>query len=206
MAAPLSNSLTGVLERLTIAFGHLPGIGAKSAERLAHHILKCPDDEALALAQAIQEAKERVRHCQVCFHLTETGENLCALCRDPRRDASLLCVVEQHRDLLALERTHSFSGVYHVLLGRLAPLQGIGPDQLTVEALAKRVAAGGIREIILATNPNLEGDSTALLVAKQLAPFNIPITKLARGLASGSQLEFANKEMLSDALAGRSKF
>ncbi len=204
--APLSSTLTGVLERLTCAFGRLPGIGAKSAERLAHHILKCPDDEALALALAIQEAKERVRHCLVCFHLTEMGETHCSLCRDSRRDQGLLCVVEQHRDLLALERTNSFSGVYHVLLGRLAPLQGIGPDQLTLEPLAERVASGQIREIILATNPNLEGDSTALLVAKRLAPFEIPITKLARGLASGSQLEFANKEMLSDALAGRSKF
>jgi recombination protein RecR len=115
-------------------------------------------------------------------------------------------VVEQHRDLLALERTNSYTGVYHVLLGRLAPLQGVGPDQLTLEPLAQRVASGQIREIILATNPNLEGDSTALLVAQRLASSGVPITRLARGLASGSQLEFANKEMLTDALAGRSRF
>ena len=206
MAAPLSSSLVGVLERLTHAFGRLPGIGAKSAERLAHHILKCPDDEALALAEAIVDAKQKVRHCQICYHLTENDEPYCSLCRDPKRDQALLCVVEQHRDLLALERTSAFNGVYHVLLGRLAPLQGMGPDQLTLEALANRVANGQIREIILATNPNLEGDSTALLVAERLAPSGTPITRLARGLASGSQLEFANKEMLSDALSGRSKY
>jgi recombination protein RecR len=206
MAAPLSPSMSGVLDRLTTAFGRLPGIGAKSAERLAHYILKCSEEEALDLAEAIQDAKAKIHHCTVCFHLTEAGETLCALCRDPRRDPGLLCVVEQHRDLLALERTNSYKGVYHVLLGRLAPLQGMGPDQLTLEPLARRVASGQIREIILATNPNLEGDSTALLVAQRLADFGVPITRLARGLASGSQLEFANKEMLSDALAGRSKF
>jgi recombination protein RecR len=194
------------LDRLTEAFGRLPGIGAKSAERLAHHILKCPAEEALALAEAIRDVKDRVRHCPTCFHLTEAGEALCAICRDPRRDASTVCVVEQPRDLMALERAGTFSGVYHVLLGRLAPLQGMGPDQLTLDALETRVRSGAIREVIMATNPNLEGDGTALLVATRLADTGVPITRLARGLASGSVLEFANREMLADAINGRQRF
>jgi recombination protein RecR len=198
--------MTNVLERLVAAFGRLPGIGAKSAERLAHHILKAPPEEALALAEAIRDAKDRIRHCSRCYHLTEAEEPLCSICRDPRRDPALICVVETPRDLLALERAGTFHGVYHVLLGRLAPLQGLGPDQLTVEALAARVAAGGVREVILATNPNLEGDGTAMLVAERLVPLGASVTRLARGLASGSMLEFANKEMLADALAGRQQF
>lgn len=202
MANP-DGPMTTVLERLVAAFGRLPGIGAKSAERLAHHILKCPPEEALALAEAIREAKDRIRHCASCFHMTESEHELCAICRDPRRDSGTICVVETPRDLLALERAGSYRGVYHVLLGRLAPLQGLGPDQLTIEALAARVAGGEVRELILATNPNLEGDGTAMLVAGRLADSGVPITRLARGLASGSSLEFANKEMLADALAGR---
>jgi recombination protein RecR len=198
--------MSGVLERLVEAFGRLPGIGAKSAERLAHHILKCQPEEALGLADAIREAKDRIRHCARCFHLTEAEAPLCEVCRDERRDHALICVVETPRDLLALERAGTYRGAYHVLLGRLAPLQGLGPDQLTVEALAGRVASGEVREVILATNPNLEGDGTAMLVAGRLAELGVPITRLARGLASGSMLEFANKEMLADALAGRQRF
>jgi recombination protein RecR len=194
------------LDRLTEEFGRLPGIGAKSAERLAHHILKCPAEEALALAEAIREVKDRVRHCAICFHLTEAEQPLCAICRDPRRDPSLVCVVEQPRDLMALERAGTYSGVYHVLLGRLAPLQGMGPDQLTLGALEARVRSGTVREVIMATNPNLEGDGTALLVASRLAESGVPITRLARGLASGSSLEFANREMLADAISGRQRF
>jgi recombination protein RecR len=197
---------SGPIDRLTEAFGRLPGIGPKSAERLAHHILKCPDNEALALADAIREAKERIRHCRICFHLTEADAPLCAVCRDSRRDASVVCVVEQPRDLLALERASAYEGVYHVLLGRLAPLQGMGPDALTLEALEARVRAGGVREVILATNPNLEGDGTATLVANRLNPLGVAITRLARGLASGSALEFANKEMLADAFQGRQRY
>ena len=197
---------SGTVDRLIGAFGRLPGVGAKTAERLAHHILKCPAEEALALAEAIREAKDRIRHCRTCFHLTESDQPLCAVCRDPRRDPGLVCVVEQPRDLLALERAGSYAGVYHVLLGRLAPLQGAGPDQLTVDALEARVRAGGVRELILATNPNLEGDGTALFVANRLAETGVPITRLARGLASGGALEFANKEMLADAIQGRQRF
>ena len=197
---------SGTVDRLIGAFGRLPGVGAKTAERLAHHILKCPAEEALALAEAIRDAKERIRHCARCFHLTEAEEPVCAICRDPRRDPGLVCVVEQPRDLLALERAGTYTGVYHVLLGRLAPLQGLGPDQMTVDALEARVRAGGIRELILATNPNLEGDGTALFVANRLAPTGVTITRLARGLASGGALEFANKEMLADAIHGRQRF
>jgi recombination protein RecR len=194
------------LDQLIEAFGRLPGVGAKTAERLAHHILKCPADEALALADAIRGVKEHVGHCQTCFHLTEADEPLCFICRDPRRDQSLVCVVEQPRDLMALEKAGAYSGVYHVLLGRLAPLQGVGPDQLTIDALEARVRAGQVRELIMATNPNLEGDGTALYVANRLADTGVPITRLARGLASGSVLEFANKEMLADAFHGRQRF
>src|SRR4051812_7341796 len=194
------------VDRLIDAFGRLPGVGAKTAERLAHHVLKCPAEEALALAEAIRDVRERVRHCQTCFHLTEADQPQCVICRDPRRDAGLVCVVEQPRDLLALEKAGTFHGVYHVLLGRLAPLQGMGPEQLTIDALDARVRSGKVREVILATNPNLEGDGTALLVANRLADSGVPITRLARGLASGSVLEFANREMLADAMNGRQRF
>lgn len=197
---------SAALDRLSEAFGRLPGIGAKSAERLAHHILKCAPEEALDLADAIREAKERVRHCTTCYNLTESDTPLCAICRDPKRDQAVVCVVEQPRDLIAVERAGTFPGVYHVLLGRLAPLQGMGPENLTIDALAARVESGTVREIILATNPNLEGDGTAMLVANRLASFDIVLTRLARGLASGSVLEFANREMLSDALSGRQRF
>lgn len=203
---PLPPAMNSVVDRLVTALGRLPGIGAKTAERLAHHLLRCPAEDALALADAIRDAKDRIKHCAVCFHLTEAGNDLCGVCRDPKRDQSVVCVVEQARDLLALERAGTYAGVYHVLLGRLAPLQGVGPDQLTLEPLANRVAAGTIKEVILATNPNLEGDGTALLVANRLEALGVPVTRLARGLASGSQLEFANKEMLADALAGRQRF
>jgi recombination protein RecR len=196
----------GAVNRLIEAFGRLPGIGAKSAERLAHHILKCPSEEALQLADAIREAKERIRHCEICFHLTEAESPRCAVCRDPRRKTEIVCVVEQPRDLLAIEKAATYDGVYHVLLGRLAPLQGMGPDTLTLDALEARVRSGAVREVILATNPNLEGDGTAMLVANRLANSGIPLTRLARGLASGSVLEFANKEMLADALLGRQRF
>jgi recombination protein RecR len=196
----------GTVDRLLQALGRLPGIGARSAERLAHHILKCPPEEALALADAIREAKEQIRHCTSCFHITEAGQELCAICRDPRRDQGVVCVVEQSRDVLAIEKAGAHPGVYHVLLGRLAPLQGMGPEQLTVEALEARVRSGTVRELIMATNPNLEGDGTALFIAKRLADSPVRISRLARGLASGSTLEFASRDMLADALSGRQPF
>ncbi len=198
-----ASGYTAIVDRLMNALGRLPGIGARSAERIAHHLLKCPPEEALELAEAIRAAKDEIRHCRVCFHLTEVDQPVCSICRDPRRDQATVCVVEQSRDLIALEKAGAFQGVYHVLLGRLAPLSGMGPEQLTIDALAARVQSGTIRELIMATNPNLEGDGTALLVANRLADSGIRITRLARGLASGSTLEFANRDMLADAMSGR---
>ena len=197
---------SAVVDRLITALGRLPGIGARSAERLAHHLLKCTVEEALELADAIRAAKEQIRHCQVCFHLTEADQPICAICRDPRRDHAIVCVVEQSRDLIAIEKAGAFHGVYHVLLGRLAPLSGMGPEQLTIDALADRISSGTIRELIMATNPNLEGDGTALLIANRLGGSGVRITRLARGLASGSTLEFANRDMLADAMTGRQPF
>jgi recombination protein RecR len=194
------------VDRLITALGRLPGIGIKSAERLAHHVLRCPAEEALELAEAIRSAKERIKHCQVCFHLTEADQPVCAICGDPRRDQAAVCVVEQSRDLMALEKAGAFNGVYHVLLGRLAPLAGMNEEQMTIDALVARVNSGAIRELIMATNPNLEGDGTALLIANRLGDSGVKITRLARGLASGGTLEFANRDMLSDAFAGRQPF
>jgi recombination protein RecR len=197
---------SAVVDRLIAALGRLPGIGAKSAERLAHHLVRCPSEEALELAEAIGAAKQQIRHCQICFHLTEVEYPVCAICSNPRRDQTTVCVVEQSRDLMALEKAGAFHGVYHVLLGRLAPLSGQGPDQLTIDALVARAKSGTIRELIMATSPNLEGDGTSLLIAERLSNCGVRITRLARGLASGSTLEFANRDMLADAFAGRHPF
>lgn len=196
--------LTESVTRLVDEFAKLPGIGKKSAERLAYHILRVHKAEALALADAIRNVKENVRYCRICYNLAEGEE--CSLCLDARRDRSLLCVVEQPRDLMALEQAGSYRGLYHVLLGRIAPLEGIGPDQLTIAALVERVRQGGFREVIMGTNPTLEGDGTALYISNQLQDAPVEITRLARGITTGSVLEFANKEILADALAGRQKF
>ncbi|MCE9546240.1 MAG: recombination mediator RecR [Planctomycetia bacterium] len=185
-------------------FARLPGIGKKSAERLAYHVLRQHESEALALADAIRNVKQNVHYCRVCFNLTEG--DVCGLCSDERRDRSLLCVVEQPRDLFALEAAGTYRGVYHVLLGRIAPLEGVGPEQLTIEPLLERVRQGGIQEVIMATNPTLEGDGTALYLSNRLAEFPVRVTRLARGITAGSVLEFANKEVLSDAMSGRQPF
>jgi recombination protein RecR len=196
--------LTESVTRLIDEFAKLPGIGKKSAERLAYHVLRVRSAEALALADAIRNVKENVRHCQVCYNLAEQEQ--CAICQDPRRDRGLLCVVEQPRDLMALEQAGNFRGLYHVLLGRIAPLEGIGPDQLTIDGLVERVRSGAFREVIMGTNPTLEGDGTALYISHRLAELPVEITRLARGITVGSVLEFANREILADALAGRQKF
>ncbi len=193
--------LTESVVNLINELAKLPGIGKKSAERLTYHILRQHESEAMALADAIRDVKIKVKYCKQCFNLAE--EELCAICRDPARDPNLLCVVEQPRDLIALEQTGAFRGVYHVLLGRIAPLEGIGPEQLTIEALVNRVRAGSFREIIMATNPTVEGDGTSLYISNQLADVGVRVTRLARGITSGSVLEFANKEILTDALSGR---
>ncbi len=196
--------LTESVATLIEQFARLPGIGKKSAERLAYHILRIHQTEAAALADAIRAVKENVRYCRDCFNLAE-GE-LCSVCADPRRERDVLCVVEQPRDLIALEQTGMYRGLYHVLLGRLAPLEGIGPEQLTIDRLVERVRAGGVREVLMATNPTLEGDGTALYISNLLSELPIRITRLARGITSGSVIELANKEILSDALAGRQEF
>jgi recombination protein RecR len=194
----------GPIDRLIKEFGRLPGIGPKTAERLTHYLLGANKSEALALADALRAIAEQVHACRQCFNLTE-GE-LCNICMDPRRDPSLICVVEQPRDLAALERAGTYKGHYHVLQGRLAPLENIGPEQLTVDSLMRRVRQGSIQEVILATNPTLEGDGTALYISNLLAGAGARITRLARGLPSGSVLEFANSQMLVDALEGRRTF
>jgi len=198
------SELTQSVSQLINEFTKLPGIGKKSAERLAYHVLRVGKAEAMALAEAIRNVKENVRYCQICYNLSE-GER-CAICSDPRRDESLLCVVEQPRDLIALEQTGTYRGLYHVLLGRIAPLEGIGPDQLTIDALVRRVREGRIEELIMATNPTLEGDGTALHITNLLADLPLRVTRLARGITTGSVLEFANKHILADALSGRQKF
>ena len=197
---PYGKAVGNLIDRLA----SLPGIGRKSAERLANHILGCPEDEALSLADAIRQVKSRVHQCSVCFNLTENDQ--CDICSDMRRDHHAVCVVEQPRDLLALEAAGIFGGVYHVLGGRISPLNGIGPDDLTIDALVKRVRSDGVTEMVMATNPTLEGDGTALYISNLLANDNVKITRLARGIASGSVLEFANREMLADALRGRQSF
>ena len=198
------NEPVGVIERLMHELGKLPGIGPKTAERLTHHLLARPPGEVLALAEALRDVKEKIGRCRQCCNLTEN--ELCSLCADPRRDAGLICVVEQPRDLAALERSATYRGLYHVLHGRLAPLDGIGPEQLTIDRLLQRIRAGGIREIIMATNPTTEGDGTALYLSSLLLDGGVKVTRLARGLPSGSVLEFANSQMLADALEGRRAF
>ncbi len=195
----ISESVTALIEQLA----RLPGIGKKTAERLAYHLLRVNQAEALALADAIRGVRENVRYCSICYNLSEA--DVCSICRDPKRDQGLLCIVEQPRDLIAIEQTGAYRGLYHVLLGRLAPLEGIGPEQLTMESLLRRVGQGEFREVIMATNPTMEGDGTALFVSNQLARFPLEITRPARGLTTGSILEFTNKEILADALTDRQK-
>lgn len=189
------------LGRLKRQLQKLPGIGARSAERLAFHILREPRAFAAELAQAVLDVKDKVTHCSVCFNLTERDP--CPLCVDPRRDRAEIWVVEQPKDVLALEATGLVRGTYHVLLGHIAPLEGIGPEHLTLEGLEKRVRAGGIREVVLALNPTLEGDGTALYVQSLLADCKVLITRPARGLAVGSQIEYASVGMLESAIRGR---
>lgn len=195
---------SGPIARLMHELGKLPGIGPKTAERLTHHLLAASRTQVYALADALRAIKDNIRRCRQCCQLTEN--ELCDICSDPRRDASLICVVEQPRDVAALERTGTYRGLYHVLHGRLAPLDNIGPEQLTMDRLVQRLRGGGVQEVIMATNPTLEGDGTALYLSSLLAPLGVRVTRLARGLPSGSVLEFANSQMLVDALEGRRSF
>lgn len=183
----------------------LPGIGVRSAERIAFHLLKQPAPEALKLANAINDVKTRIKHCSICYNLTE--QDPCSICADPSRDQAVVCVVEQPKDLLALEATGLYRGVYHVLLGRIAPLEDMEPGDLTIEPLLQRLAGGAIREVIMGTNPTLEGDGTALYLQNLIAARfpNVQLTRLARGLPAGSNIEYANKNILADAISGRQK-
>jgi recombination protein RecR len=196
---------TQSIQNLMDQLASLPGIGTRSAERIAFHLLKQSKDEAMKLAEAIRDVKTRIRHCSICFNLTESDP--CEICASPVRDHSVVCIVEQPKDLLALESTGLYKGVYHVLLGRIAPLEGVGPEDVTVEPLLKRLEAGTIREIIMGTNPNLEGDGTALHVQSLITSRfpNVQVTRLARGLPAGSNIEYANRNILADAISGRQR-
>jgi recombination protein RecR len=193
----LSDSVVHMIEQLS----KLPGIGRKSAERLAYHILRVPESEAYALADSIRHVRENVRYCDICFNLAES--EMCNLCRDPSREQNTICIVQQPRDLMAIEQSGIYRGLYHVLLGRIAPLENIGPDQLTIDVLIERIASGSFSEIIMATNPTVEGDGTALYISNVIAEYDVPVTRLARGITTGSILEYTNKEILADAISGR---
>ncbi len=187
--------------RLIEEFHRLPGIGPKTAQRLTFYLLRAPADQARDLAEAITEMKERVSFCSSCFNITE--EDPCAICTSGERDKSLICVVEEPLDVMALERTGQFSGLYHVLHGAISPVEGIGPDELRIKELLERIRRDGVQEIILATNPNLEGDATAMYLARLLQPMGIKVTRLARGLPMGSDLEYADEITLARAIQGR---
>ena len=198
------SNYTQSLQNLMSQLSRLPGIGHRSAERIAFHLLKQSPDEAMKLAEAIRDVKTRIKHCSICYNLTE--QDPCDICADPTRDQSLVCVVEQPKDLLALEATGLYKGVYHVLLGRIAPLEGTEPGDLTIEPLLNRLASGVVREIIMGTNPTMEGDGTALHLQSLLGQFpQVQITRLARGLPAGSSIEFANRNILADAISGRQR-
>jgi recombination protein RecR len=192
---------TDVLGRLLDELEKFPGVGPKSAERFCDHILRSSPEEAFALAQAIRDVKERLHPCSRCFSISEVDP--CHVCRDPRRDHSVICVVEQPRDVLAIERAGAYRGLYHVLGGRLAPLEGVGPEQLTIKALVARVKEGSVREVVVATNPTAEGETTALALAELLKPVGVTVSRLARGMPAGASLETSSAAVLTDALRDR---
>jgi recombination protein RecR len=191
------------IQNLINAFSRLPGIGPKTASRLTFFLLAAPDDAARDLAEALQALKSGTAHCRICFNITTAGREECEICASPERDEAIICVVEEALDVLALERTGGYQGRYHVLQGALSPIEGITPDRLRIQELIERVRQGGIGEIILATNPSMEGDSTALYLSQRLAPSGVRITRLARGLPAGGDLEYADQNTLLRALSGR---
>ncbi len=190
------------VQELIDQLGRLPGIGPKSAQRVAFYLLKASPEEARRLAQAIVEAKQRVSFCERCFNLSEGGDE-CAICRDPRREERIVCVVEDSQDIVAVERTQEFRGLYHVLQGAFSPIDGVGVDQLRVKELMTRVGVEDIEEVIVATNPNLEGEATAALLVKYLKPMGVRVTRIASGLPVGGDLEYADELTLGRALEGR---
>lgn len=201
MASTLDIPAGDALGRLINELRKLPHIGEKTAQRLAFHLMKSPRDRALGLAEAIRDVKDRVRFCGRCNNYAE--QDLCPLCADPGRSQDIICVVEEPANVLALERTRSFRGQYHVLLGHLSPMEGIGPEELRIQGLLERVGAGGVTEVILATNPNVEGEATALYLARLLKPLGVRLSRIARGLPVGSDMDYADEVTLSKALEGR---
>jgi recombination protein RecR len=191
------------VQNLINAFERLPGIGPKSASRLTFFLLRAQDDLSLSMAEALVALKTATSLCPVCFNITSAGREMCEICADPRRDDTTICVVEEPLDVLALERTGGFQGRYHVLHGVLSPIDGIGPENLKIRPLIERVKAGKVGEVILATNPSMEGDATALYLLQQLTPLAVRTTRLARGLPVGGDLEYADQNTLLRALAGR---
>ncbi|MEN8171630.1 MAG: recombination mediator RecR [Chloroflexota bacterium] len=191
------------IQNLIDAFSRLPGVGPKTASRLVFYLLRGTDDLTHDLAEALQELKSGTAFCQTCFNITEAGRTACAICESPERVGDLLCVVEEPLDVLALERTGGYRGKYHVLHGAISPIEGIGPDDLKIRQLLDRIREENIREIILATNPSMEGDATAMYLDQQLGVFDLRITRLARGLPMGGDLEYADQNTLLRALSGR---
>jgi recombination protein RecR len=191
------------VQRLMDAFSRLPGVGPKTAARLTFFLLRGGEDLARELAEALHALKANTATCQQCFNITSAGRTLCEVCAHPQRDPALICVVEEPLDVLALERTAGYAGHYHVLDGALNPIEGIGPDDLRIRELVARVQGGNIAEVIIATNPSIEGDATAMYIQQQLAPFGVRLTRLARGLPAGGDLEYADQTTLLRALAGR---
>jgi len=187
--------------RLIEEFRRLPGIGPKTASRLTFFLLRSPAEQAGSLAEALRQLRERITFCSTCFNITE--ESPCPVCRDEKRDSSLICVVEEPLDVLAIERTREYRGLYHVLHGVISPMEGIGPEDLRIRELLNRLQAGSVKEVILATNPSLEGEATAMYLHRQLAPLGVQVTRLARGLPVGGDLEYADVITLSRALEGR---
>jgi recombination protein RecR len=197
----MSSALARPLARLIDELGKLPGVGPKTAQRLAYYLLRAPGDDARVLADAIRAVKDELRYCSSCFNIAE--EDPCGVCAADDRDASVVCVVEEPLDVLAIERTRGYRGLYHVLHGAISPVNGVRPDDLKIAPLVQRVKSGGIAEVILATNPNLEGEATAMYIAQLLAPSGARVTRLARGLPVGGDLEYADEVTLSRALEGR---
>lgn len=193
----------GIVQDLIDEFGRLPGIGPKSAQRIAFHILQTQSFDVSRLAELLTQVRERVRFCEVCGNITESER--CSICSDPRRDQSLICVVEESKDVVAIERTRQFRGLYHVLGGAISPIDGIGPDDLSIPALMRRIGDAEIKEVILATDPNLEGEATAAYLSRLLTAIEVPVSRLASGLPVGGDLEFADEVTLGRAFEGRRK-
>jgi recombination protein RecR len=197
----MAGAYAAPVQDLIDELGRLPGVGPKSAQRIAFHLLKLPKEDALRLARVIGEAKDRVAWCERCFNLAEG--NLCGICADDRRDGSILCVVEEPKDLVAVEKTGEFKGRYHVLQGAINPIEGVGPDQLRVKELLTRIEPEHVTEIILCTNPNIEGEATAMYLGRLLTPLGLRVTRIASGLPVGGDLEYADELTLGRALEGR---